>query len=82
MKRFQVADKAEFEARQQCLDFGDACRAVLHLALDVKKALGGWAKGFLRNFRAPRKAERQPEQLRLNLLPWMLATQMAGGMRG
>ena len=35
---------AEFESRQMCFDFGAACRFVAALTLDVKKALGDYAK--------------------------------------
>ena len=66
MKRFKVEDQKEFEARQGCFDFGVVCRAVLSIAVDVKKALGGFAKGFLKAFRMP-VAVKKPHQLVLPL---------------
>lgn len=42
MARFQITDRREFEGRQMCLTFGEACRFVADLADQVKKALGGW----------------------------------------
>lgn len=42
MAKWAVKDKAEFEARQSCLDFGAACRFVNALVADVKKALTGY----------------------------------------
>lgn len=77
MKNTTIKDKAEFEARQMCLAFGDACRAVLNIVVDVKSSLGAWAKGFLRNFRMQRPETKQPEQLRLNLMPWLDVAMMA-----
>ena len=44
MKRFQITDKREFESRQFCLSFGEACRFVADLAAQVKASLGGWWK--------------------------------------
>lgn len=42
MAKWAVKDKAEFEARQACFAFGDACRFVLSVVVDVKKALTGY----------------------------------------
>ena len=71
MAKWAVKDKADFEARQQCFDFGAACRFVNDLAVSVKASLASYAKGFLRNFRMPVTEMKKPEQLRLNLLAWM-----------
>jgi hypothetical protein len=77
MKNTKIKDKAEFEARQMCLGFGDVCRAVLSIVVDVKESLGAWANGFLRNFRMQRPEVKKPEQLRLNLMPWLEAALIA-----
>ena len=73
MAKWAIKDQAEFESRQSCFEFGNACRFVLALVVDVKKTLGSWAKGFLMNFRMQRPETKKPEQLRLNLLPWITA---------
>ena len=69
MRNTAIKDKAEFESRQQCLEFGAACRFVLDLAVSVKESLKAYAKGLLRNFRMPTTETKKPEQLRLNLMP-------------
>lgn len=71
MKHTAIRDKAEFEARQQCFDFGMACRFVNDLIVSVKKSLTTYAKGVLRNFRMPVPETKKPDQLRLNLMPWL-----------
>lgn len=61
--RFKPCDRAEFEKRQLCLDFGAAARFVMELAASVKNQLSR----FVGNLR--RKAERikPPQQLVLEL---------------
>lgn len=44
MNRYTPRKSAEFEKRQFCFSFGDACRFVAALAADVKKALTGYVK--------------------------------------
>jgi len=61
----------EFNTRQICLEFGDACRFVNDLIAQVKTTLTTYATGVMRNFRMPKQETTKPEQLRLNLLAWM-----------
>lgn len=48
MRRYKPTDNAEFETRQLCLAFGDACRFVAQLAANVKKTLTGYITAFFR----------------------------------
>lgn len=63
MNRYTPRKSAEFEARQYCFDFGDACRFVAALANDVKKTLATWVK---RLFARP-DTSKKPHQLVLEL---------------
>lgn len=67
MNNTKISDKTEFEARQGCFDFGEACRFVNDLIADVKKSLAQWAKGFIRKIAMARQAVMFAEQLALNL---------------
>lgn len=71
MRNTAIKDKAEFEARQQCFEFGAACRFVNDLAISVKNSLKAYAAGVLRNFKMPAAETKKPEQFRLNLMPWL-----------
>lgn len=64
MRNTAIKDKAEFEARQQCFDFGAACRFVASLAHDVKKALTSYVKAF---FTKAKPIFKKPHQLVLEL---------------
>lgn len=64
MNRYTPRKSAEFEKRQQCFSFGDACRFVAALAADVKKALTNYVKAF---FAKSAPAGRKPHQLVLEL---------------
>lgn len=66
MRKWAVQDQKEFEARQGCFEFGDACRFVAELAAQVKASISGWATRFIKAFRAPRQTKK-PEQFRLDL---------------
>lgn len=77
MRNTAIKDKAEFEARQQCFDFGAACRFVNDLTMAVKSSLKAYAVGVLRNFRMPITELKKPEQLKLNLLHWLIETTIA-----
>lgn len=63
MSRYTPRQSAEFEARQQCFDFGAACRFVAATVYDVKKALTSWVKGFF----AKADTTKKPQQLVLEL---------------
>lgn len=56
MAKWAVQDKADFEARQACFDFGDACRFVAALTLDVKKALTGFVQRLFKQPATVQKA--------------------------
>jgi len=56
MAKWAVKDKAEFEARQACFDFGAACRFVNSLVVDVKKALTGFVSRLFKKTAATVKA--------------------------
>lgn len=71
MKNTKISDKKEFESRQGCFEFGDACRFVNNMIAEMKKSLSAWTKGFMRNFRMQRPEEQKPEQMKLNLMPWL-----------
>lgn len=43
MSRYTPRKSSEFEARQLCFEFGEACRFVAKLAAEVKKTLKSWA---------------------------------------
>lgn len=64
MSRYTPRQSAEFEARQQCFDFGMACRFVASLTNDVKKALTGYVKTF---FAKAEPTTKRPHQLVLEL---------------
>lgn len=55
MAKWAVQDKAEFEARQGCFEFGDACRFVIQIAIDVKKALTGFVTKLFKKTATVRK---------------------------
>lgn len=64
MNRYTPRNSAEFEARQQCFDFGMACRFVADLTASVKKHLAN----YVRKFFAKRNEQTfPPEQLFLDL---------------
>lgn len=67
MRNTAIKDKAEFEARQACFEFGDACRFVLDLVWSVKKSLQSYVTAMFKTV----KKEKAPEQLKLNLMPWL-----------
>jgi len=71
MRNTAIKDQAEFEARQRCFEFGDACRFVNDLIVSVKKAVSAYASATLKAFRMPRPEVKKPEQFRLDLLAWM-----------
>lgn len=64
MNRYTPRKSAEFEARQFCFAFGEACRFVASLANDVKKALTGYVKAF---FTKAAPIFKKPHQLVLEL---------------
>lgn len=64
MNRYTPRSSSEFEARQQCFDFGMACRFVASLANDVKKHLANYVRQF---FAKPAKTISPPDQLFLDL---------------
>ena len=53
MRQHRAPDTPEFEARQQCFDFGIVARAVLAIVVKTKKTLTTWWKK-----ERPTKAER------------------------
>jgi len=57
----------EFQKRQRGFDFAVVARAVLEIAVETKKRLATMAKTLLKGFRMPRRAERKPYQLVLEL---------------
>lgn len=63
MNRYTPRKSAEFEARQYCFDFGDACRFVASTAADVKKALTSWVKRLFTKI----LIEKKPHQLVLEI---------------
>lgn len=48
MNRYTPRQSAEFEARQQCFDFGMACRFVAATVCNVKKSLQSWVSKFFK----------------------------------
>lgn len=64
MNRYTPRKSAEFEARQQCFDFGMACRFVADLTASVKKHLTNYVHKF---FAKPEKRTSPPKQLFLDL---------------
>jgi len=64
MNRYTPRKSAEFEARQQCFDFGMACRFVADLAANVKKQLTNYVRKF---FAKPENRTSPPTQLFLDL---------------
>lgn len=42
MSRYTPRNSPDFEKRQQCFPFGEACRYVAALALQVKRDLRAW----------------------------------------
>lgn len=65
MNRYTPRNSAEFEARQQCFDFGMACRFVADLTASVKKHLANYVRKF---FVKPEKPISPPKQLFLDLI--------------
>lgn len=65
MNRYTPRQSAEFEARQQCFDFGMACRFVADLTANVKKHLANYVRKF---FAKPEKRNSPPVQLFLDLI--------------
>lgn len=65
MNRYTPRKSAEFEARQQCFDFGTACRFVADLTANVKKHLANYVRKF---FAKPEKPISPPKQLFLDLI--------------
>lgn len=63
MSRYTPRNSAEFEARQFCFAFGEACRFVASTAASVKKALTSWVKRLFVKIDTSRK----PHQLVLEL---------------
>lgn len=63
MSRYTPRQSTEFEARQLCFEFGDACRFVAALVTNVKKALTGYVRALFNKIETPQKAE----QLNLEL---------------
>ena len=62
MNRYTPRKSAKFEERQQCFDFGMACRFVAATVCNVKKSLQSWVSKFFK------KAEpKRPHQLVLEL---------------
>lgn len=64
MSRYTPRKSTEFEERQFCFAFGEACRFVASLANDVKKALTGYVKAF---FTKAAPVFKKPNQLVLEL---------------
>lgn len=65
MNRYTPRKSAEFEARQQCFDFGMACRFVADLTANVKRHLTNYVRKF---FSKPEKPTSPPAQLFLDLI--------------
>lgn len=65
MNRYTPRQSAEFDARQQCFDFGMACRFVADLTASVKKHLANYVRKF---FTKPEKHTSPPKQLFLDLI--------------
>ncbi|WP_295006845.1 hypothetical protein [uncultured Dechloromonas sp.] len=63
MSRYTPRQSAEFEDRQGCFEFGEACRFVAATVFDVKKAITSWVKGFF----AKANTAKKPHQLVLEL---------------
>lgn len=63
MSRYTPRNSAEFEARQFCFAFGEACRFVASSAANVKKALTSWVKRLFTKI----LVEKKPHQLVLEL---------------
>lgn len=64
MNRYTPRNSVEFEARQQCFDFGMACRFVADLTASVKNSLTKFVRKF---FAKPDNRDFPPEQLFLDL---------------
>ncbi len=65
MNRYTPRNSAEFEARQQCFDFGTACRFVADLTASVKKNLANYVRKFFAKHEQPISP---PKQLFLDLI--------------
>lgn len=63
MNRYTPRKSAEFEERQYCFSFGEACRFVASTAADVKKALTQWVTRLFTKI----LVEKKPNQLVLEL---------------
>lgn len=63
MNRYTPRKSAEFEERQFCFSFGEACRFVASTAADVKKALTKYVRAFFTKI----LVEKKPHQLVLEL---------------
>lgn len=63
MNRYTPRNSAEFEARQFCFAFGEACRFVASTAANVKKALTNYVRAFFTKI----LVEKKPHQLVLEL---------------
>ena len=72
MKKWKTTDKAEFETRQGCLEFGNACRFINDLIAAVKREVRQYATNLIKKIAVKNTCEKNdPLQLSLNFLSWM-----------